>query len=242
MSGKMMRTRAAVFFFVLLFAAQACLISAAADDAELLKELPGEWTFSVAIDDETFDMAYLILEEDGGLILNCNGEDGEFAYSCRGTWSLELITEYSSEYGLRDRLTLLYTSTDDPQYEGTAFSAESVYYVYSESWMENDTRCTCLITEKVSGSGEDPLEALCSEENETILIRTEGPNMQVVNCSSFVSLRETPSTKAARLAKVPLNALVFAFTDEAEENGFIRCVYHDEYGYILAEYLQPAGE
>ena len=64
-------------------------------------------------------------------------------------------------------------------------------------------------------------------------------DMTVVNCSEYVSLREEPSKKADRLAKVWLGDLVTNchwYNDE-----FIWCEYADLSGYILAEYLEPAG-
>ena len=57
-------------------------------------------------------------------------------------------------------------------------------------------------------------------------------------CKDYVSLRSKASKSSTRLAKVPLGASVLAYPDE-EQNGFILCVYQDEYGYILAEYLEP---
>ncbi|MBR5547947.1 MAG: SH3 domain-containing protein [Clostridia bacterium] len=63
-------------------------------------------------------------------------------------------------------------------------------------------------------------------------------NMEVVNCSEWVSMREAPSTKARRLVKVSLGSIVsncYAFTDEwyyAEFDGYS--------GYILADYLKPS--
>ena len=63
--------------------------------------------------------------------------------------------------------------------------------------------------------------------------------MRVVNCKNFVSLRAKPAASSARLAKVPLGALVLALPGAEEQNGFVWCTYRDEYGYILAEYLQP---
>ena len=63
-------------------------------------------------------------------------------------------------------------------------------------------------------------------------------NMEVVNCSEWVSLREVPSTTAKRLVKVSLGSIVhncYAFTDEwyyAEFDGYG--------GYILADYLRPS--
>ena len=63
-------------------------------------------------------------------------------------------------------------------------------------------------------------------------------DMRVVNCSSYVSLREKRSTASARIAKVPLGAEVLAYPEE-EQNGFVLCVYGEQYGYILKEYLEP---
>lgn len=63
-------------------------------------------------------------------------------------------------------------------------------------------------------------------------------NMEVVNCHEWVSMRESPSTKARRLVKVSLGSIVrncYAFTDEwycAEFDGYC--------GYILADYLKPS--
>lgn len=60
-------------------------------------------------------------------------------------------------------------------------------------------------------------------------------DMVVVNCEEWVSLRTAPSTKADRLIKVPLGALV---SDCAwAENGFIHGSYGGYSGYIKAEYL-----
>ena len=65
--------------------------------------------------------------------------------------------------------------------------------------------------------------------------------MQVVNCSDYVSLRKAADKSSARIERVPLGALVLAYPEE-EQNGFILCVYHSEYGYILADYLAPVDE
>ena len=60
--------------------------------------------------------------------------------------------------------------------------------------------------------------------------------MRVTNCKEWVSLRQSPSESAKRLAKVPLGALV---TDcEWAENDFISCVWEGKSGYILAKYLE----
>ena len=60
--------------------------------------------------------------------------------------------------------------------------------------------------------------------------------MEVTNCESWVSLREEPSTGAARLAKVPLHARVNAI--QYAENGFVYVEYRGQAGYILDQYLQ----
>lgn len=104
--------------------------------------------------------------------------------------------------------------------------------------MENDTEHTYLILEETGCSGVSPFTDLYGYPS-AALHREQGPNMRVVNCSHYVSLREKRSTASARLAKVPLGAQVLAFPEAGEENGFIQCVYHDEYGYILSEYLRP---
>ena len=61
--------------------------------------------------------------------------------------------------------------------------------------------------------------------------------MMVVNCDEWVSLRETPSTSATRLRKVPLGSIV----EDCEwmDNGFVRCTYQGATGYILEKYLEP---
>ena len=63
--------------------------------------------------------------------------------------------------------------------------------------------------------------------------------MQVVNCSEWVSLRESPDTNAKRLEKVHLGELV---TDcQAAANDFIQCEFNGKVGYILAKYLKTTG-
>ena len=225
---------------VLLLALMACGTTASAEDQELLKRLPGQRIFTDEVQEEgeearTADLAFLTLEEDGKMSLRCNRKNGDYAYTCEGGWSFELVPD-----GM-DRLTLLFTSTDDPSRSGSEYSVVCVYNVYSESWVENDTEHTYLILEDGECSGLCPFEDLY-EYNNVALHQEKGPNMRVINCKTFVSLRKTRSTSSARLLKVPLDALVLAFPEYGEENGFIYCVYHDKAGYILAEYLEPVEE
>jgi len=65
-------------------------------------------------------------------------------------------------------------------------------------------------------------------------------DMRVVNCDQWVSLREEPSTSAARIATVPLGATVSNCTWYS--NNFISCEYNGMVGYILSSYLQPVGK
>ncbi len=206
-----------------------CLPAGAfADDAELLRDLPGRWA-----DEYEGSGAVLTIEEDGSLSLCCfgTGKDGSFARTFEGTWTFELVPE------MMDRMTLLFTSSDDPRADGGC-PVECVYNVYAESWVEEDTLNTWLIFEAVSCSGVSPFEAVYGD-NSAALHREQGPNMRVVDCSEYVSLRSEPSRSSDRLAKVPLGAAVLAFPQAGEENGFTWCVYHDEYGYILSQYLAP---
>ena len=172
-------------------------------------------------------------DENGNMILSCHKADGGAAYTCKGTWSAELIRDCGS------KITLLFTSTDHPLYAGKEYRVECVYQAYTESWMENDTLKTYLIMESSAGSsGLSPFEEVYGYDG-AALHREQGPNMQVVKCSTFVSLREAHSKSSKRRARVPLGALVYVFLEEGEENGFIHCTYQDADGYILAEYLKP---
>lgn len=203
-------------------------VFASGTSRELSRLIPGEW----AVDTEGIQAA-LTLDENGGMSLDCYDANGEFDYSYEGTWSLS----YSPTDG--DCLTLHFTSTGNPKYNESEYSAECVYAAYTESWVEGETLFTyLLLNPPISCTGVSPFEELYGS-NDAALYREKGPNMRVVKCKEFVSLRAERSTSAKRLIKVPLGALVLAFPEHGEKNGFIDCVYHDEEGYILAEYLQP---
>ena len=198
-------------------------------DAEMLRELPGQWA-------EAYEGAEVVLtlEENGAMSLSCRGTDGAFAYTYTGTWSYEPVPNQSGQFALS------FTSTDNPLYAQSAYSVECVYAAYTESWVENDTLITyLLLNPPIECSGVSPFEDIFGS-NDAALHREQGPNMRVVNCNEFVSLRQARSTSSARLAKVPLGALVLAFPEAGEKNGFISCVYHDQEGFILSKYLQPA--
>ncbi len=62
-------------------------------------------------------------------------------------------------------------------------------------------------------------------------------DQKVAGCENWVSLRETPSTSAYRLAKVPLGAKV---TNCVRNGAFVHCTYNGQSGYILAKYLVKA--
>lgn len=199
------------------------------DAAEMLSLLPGSW-----VHESESSGTVLTLEENGEMTLTCFGASGGYTYTCEGVWS------YVSVPNGCGQLTLLFTATSHPLYAGSAYRVECVYEAYTESWVENDTLFTYLIFDPpIRSTGVSPFEDVYGDV-EVALHREKGPNMQVVNCKEYVSLRETRSTSSARLEKVPLGALVLAFPEYGQENGFIYCFYHDQEGYILAEYLQAA--
>lgn len=243
MTGKRLKhARAIICFLAVLLAAQACAAVALADDAEQLKRLPGSWVFTLdteeqAAEEETSraDLAFLTLEENGKMSLLCNGRDGAYVCSFQGVWSAEFVPD-----GM-DRLTLLFTETDHPAHEGSAYSVECVYSFYTESWVEQDTQHIYLLLEEAEAGAVSPFAEVYGEDGEwnVALHREQGPNMRVIRCKDYVSLREKRSASSKRLAKVPLGAAVLAFPEAGGENGFTWCVYHDTYGYILTEYLAP---
>ena len=240
MTGKsIVKARIVLLLFVLFLAAQPCAAMASADYELLLKDIPGQWTYSTYLDEEAegeeppvADLAFFTFDEDGNVALSCYDKDGEYLYSCEGTWSLENVPD------MNDRMTIRYTSTDNPSLAGSEYGVECVFEVYMESWVEDVTKITYFICTPVSNSGTDPFADAYGEWEMTIH-REQGPNMKVVKCKDYVSLREKRSTSSKRLAKVPLGALVLAYPELGEENGFISCVYNNEEGYILSEYLQP---
>ena len=140
-----------------------------------------------------------------------------------------------------DRLTLYFSSTDNPDYTGAGYGVECVYNVYSEAWAEDNTYITCLLIEDTGEVNEDSPFVNAYGYDGTALRREQGPNMRIVNCDDYVSLRKAADKSSARIEKVPLGALVLAYPEE-EQNGFILCVYHSEYGYILTDYLAPVDE
>ncbi|MDO5434932.1 MAG: hypothetical protein Q4G19_01025 [Clostridia bacterium] len=224
-----------LFISVLITLSVFIVLSAAADDAELLAQLPGEWICPVENDEDETETKQIILtfSDSGEVSARLAGPDGKDEYACVGTWAYELIPDRN------DRLTLVFTSTGDPLYAGTEYNVNCVYDVYAETWMESATRVTCLILQEDSCSAVSPLDEMSGEEWNFAFYRKEGPNMRVVKCQKAVSLREKRSKTSRCLIKVPLGAAVFAFPEEKEEKGFIRCVYDGEYGYILSAYLEP---
>lgn len=227
------RRQMLLFPVLLLILTLLCYVTAFADDAELLAQLPGNWTCPVENEETATGEIILSFENDGSVSLRYTDADGTNGYTSAGTWTFELVPDQM------DRLTLLLTSTDDPRYDGDEYRVGCVYDVYAETWFEGATRQTCMILQEVSYDPVSPLEEMSGEDWCWGFYREEGPNMRVVKCRKNVSLREKRSKKSACLLKVPLGAEVFAFPEDQEENGFIRCVYQDEYGYILTEYLEP---
>ena len=238
MTGKKLRKSGIAYLFSFILIAALAAGTALADDPEQMKYLPAQWVCSDEVQQEedeephTVDLV-LTLEENGEMSLQSSDRDGKYTYSYAGTWSSEYVPDSM------DRLTFLFTSTDNPAYADSEYSAECVYDFYTESWVENDTWTIYLLLEEQPSNSTSPFEDIY-EYDAPALHREQEPNMRVANCKDFVSLRAQPSTSSKRLAKVPLGALVLAVPGAEETDGFIWCTYQDEYGYILAEYLEPA--
>ena len=132
MTGKgIWKARALMLLLVLALAAQACGMTAAADDAELLAMLPGQWTCDDGVeltDQEMVDTnLVLTLGENGQMSLHCTMNEGQYDYTYEGTWTSELVTEMDPETGMTDKLTLRFTSTNNPLYDGSDYGVECVY-------------------------------------------------------------------------------------------------------------------
>ena len=78
---------------------------------------------------------------------------------------------------------------------------------------------------------------ICNELNYRIQDDEPWTEAVVANCEEWISLRAEPSTKAKKLAEIPLGARVWV---EPAEDGFRRCSYLGLSGYALAEYLESA--
>ncbi len=218
-----------LFFVLPSFAEESTMLPAPAGK-ELLDALPGVWAYEA----EEGDTAFLELQKDGTFTLRCTPEGGGSTCTYSGTWTFQEVPDSD------DLLTLSFTTTDNPAHAADGYSVTCGYSAYTERWVENDTLVTYLLLMDLEHSGVSPFEEFYGDTG-AALHRDEGPNMKVVNCKSYVSLREKRSTTSKRLAKVPLGALVLAFPEEGNEKGFLLCTYRDTFGYILSEYLQPVG-
>ena len=65
--------------------------------------------------------------------------------------------------------------------------------------------------------------------------------MRVVWCKEWISLREEPSKLSARIAEIPLGAIVYSCVDIGDPR-FYQCEYEGQTGYALIGYLWPAPE
>ena len=235
MTGKNGRSARLTVLFLVLLLTVAAFAAASADDEELLELIPGEWISTDEIQSDYGEIyevnMFAVFEENGELRLRVETTEGKYLFSSEGTWTFELVT------GGMDRMTLYFSSTDNPAYADSEYGVECVYNVYSESGVEESTLKTWLLIEDTGENEDSPFMNAFGYDGAAFR-REEGPNMRVVNCKDYVSLRSKANKSSSRLAKVPLGALVLAYPDE-EQNGFILCVYQDEYGYILKEYLEP---
>ena len=221
--------------FVLLLIFRLSVPVAMAADAEMEKALPTDWTLDVEEEAARgIGKTVLSLAKDGAMSLHCYNSAGANMYSFTGDWSFAFDPEYN------DKLTLHFTSADHPTYTGVNVDVNCVFEAYIESWVENDTMEKYLILTQSSISGVSPFVALYGEDTawELALRNVHGPDYRIVNCKDWVSMRETASAASARLAKVPLGAQVLAYPEYKEVDGFVYCVYQDQYGYIQSDYLE----
>ncbi len=65
--------------------------------------------------------------------------------------------------------------------------------------------------------------------------KADGARRYVVNCKSYISLRSDPSTRASRLAKIPLGAAVISLGSAG--GGMDYVYYNGQYGFVLSKYL-----
>ena len=232
--------RGALLLFVLLLAAQMIGVAALADDETLPRVLPeAEWAFAASVDPEDVnaqmaDLAFVKFGKDGKLTVRCNQRDGSPLCVYEGTWMFEFVPEAT------DRLTLVFTATDHADHAGAEYRVECVYDCYMEGWEENSVKHRDLILEESRSSGVSPFVEVYGEDavGSLALSLAHGPDTKIVNCKDYVSLRAKRSTSSTRLTKVPLGAMVLAFPEYGDENGFIMCEYQGKTGYILAEYLE----
>lgn len=65
-------------------------------------------------------------------------------------------------------------------------------------------------------------------------------DMQVINCREWVSQREEPNTESRRIAKVPLDSIVYDCYEAGE--GWVYGMYCGKYGYVSTDYLTVVTE
>lgn len=64
--------------------------------------------------------------------------------------------------------------------------------------------------------------------------------MKVVKCKEYITLREKPSTSAAEVARVPLNAIVYEAAYESSSFTYVE--YDGKSGYVLTKYLSDVPD
>ena len=196
-------------------AAEGSTMVPAPEDGALLAVLPGRWAWT---DEEEGTETALDLAVDGTATLRFTDSSG--VRTSIGTWAFEAVPE------LDDRMTLTFSG----------HPAECVYDAYAERWTENNALVTALILMAPQDNASSPFLDMFDYDG-AALYRRQEPNMRVVRCKEFVSLRAERSASSTRLMKVPLGAQVLAFPERGQAGGFVECLYQDEFGYILAEYL-----
>ena len=108
--------------------------------------------------------------------------------------------------------------------------------VVTNCWYESDKYTYC----EYEGVGgyilSKNLSLVCGPEGKEYPVRSYQGNMEIVNCSSYASLRKKADTKSDLIAKIPLGSIVtnaFIVDDK-----FSWCYFGEDSGYILNSNLE----
>lgn len=175
---------------------------------------------------------------------NMDGQSKYFSLFC------DLIEQaYGTSSFSNTRIELIYSETYGWSENGDELTLCDEFYLfrmsYSDgSWDDICIRMFCEIgqIEMIHGrlynsfnvQFSDDEESTAPEDTAPLPDAIYYPEMYIVNCNEWVSLREHRDTSSRRLAKVPLGAVV----RNCYESGlFTLCEYRGTYGFILSEYL-----
>lgn len=175
---------------------------------------------------------------------NMDGQSKYFSLFC------DLIEQaYGTSSFDNTRVELIYSETYGWSENGDALTLCDEFYLFRMTYADGSWDDICVRMffeigqfEMIHGRLYNSFKVLSSEDEESQAPEDTSPlpdaiyypEMYIVNCNEWVSLREHRDTSSRRLAKVPLGAAVH----NCYESGlFTLCEYRGTYGYILSEYL-----